>query len=134
MTLSNLMSYLNQLRKRNKAKCLKFGSELYPVEISRNEHTLTYALINNDQLNKLNKISKLVDIKYEIEDITSDLLYGELDDIYKNDCIIMSIIRDFLMKNVHRGDVINKLKMLGITHLSDLDKEILLKAYKTNLD
>jgi len=130
MPLCDILNHIKSLRKRNRAKCFRIASELYPLET--NKETLT--LVNENQLEQLNEVSHLLDIEYFVEDITSELIYGELDEVYKNDCMLMSIIHDFLMKNVHRGDVLNKIKMLGLGHMSEIDFEILSKSYRTDLD
>ncbi len=82
-------------------------------------------VLNSYQYDKFRNYCDLSGINYKIEDVTSKVIFGELefDDVVKE-----FVINPYLSENLTTDIVLDKISAKGIDSLTDLDKEVLSKS------
>lgn len=104
-------------------ECYLFNRSLNYVEIDEMKSILS---MNGDQLANFNRLSNLIGIGYELNDITYDSVLGDYSCFNEE---AKSFISDFLEQNLTADLVLDKINIKGIDSLSDADMKVL-KALK----
>ena len=83
---------------------------------------VSICIMNDTELSTFNKFVDLTGIKYNIKDITVDVVLGNFT---TDDYITNAIINPFLEDNLTIDIILDKINIKGVIGLSEVDKKIL---------
>ncbi len=109
-------------------QCFEFTKNIQFLEITKGT---TVAVMSDIELDKFNSLGKMIGMKYKINDLTKDALVGKLNnDLIKNKYLMTNIINRFILENASVDDILDKINLMGIKSLTNIDKQIL--NFQTN--
>jgi len=95
-------------------------------------HECMYALLDKHLIEKLDQLYKKYAIKFEVIDITKDVIFDNFVKIKYKDCNnrevqneIIQLIKEFKSNWVTKDDILDKILEKGIDSLTDFDLNVL---------
>lgn len=102
-----------------KREIVAFNENITKVEI---DEKLIICIFNPIDLEKFNRLSDITGIPYILTDITEDIYLGRYD---ADDDVFSDLIVPFLKENMTIDMVLDKINLVGLENLSEIDKEVL---------
>ncbi len=104
-------------------ECFNFVNSLNLLEL---EDGVSYVIMNPYQVDKFKDLEVKTDSKYELEDISERVLFNRLEEVEKNDDVLIEeVIAKFQRIELTTDIVLDKIGLFGIESLTDIDREIL---------
>ncbi len=81
-------------------------------------------LLDDVLLNKVSSLLTKMGYKIEVKDATKDIFYNELN-VSATPIEFKTFVDNYIFENFDSNDVLDKISLLGIDSLTDIDKKIL---------
>lgn len=99
-----------------------FVKSLTLSEVETND-MVTYIVMNQFELEKFMKFSEITGIEYTIEDITDDVILGK--NVVECEYVYNTLVSIFLENTLTVDMVLDKINIVGINNINEIDKKIL---------